>query len=345
VRLTPATLLSHLEKGCDRAYLLFGPESLLVDEACARLRQVARTQGVDEILRFTAGVDLDWQQLYESTRSLALFASRRMIEIRLPTGKPGTTGAKTLISLLEENRDDMILLVVAGRIDKRTQAANWFKMLERTGAVVEAAAVPTGKLPRWIEARLLAQGLRPESGVAKRLAFYVEGNLRAAAQEIDKLALLLPPGQVLNVAMLERSISDQARFSVYQFVDSCLQGVFERALRILTTLRRDGTEPVLVIWALAREARQLAEMAAQIDGGQSRQTVFRRHQVWSTRSTCVGAALGRHKGTYWRYLLAHLAEIDQVAKGRSATVGSPWAHLERVVLSICGINTGSGLPS
>jgi len=343
VRLTPATLLSHLEKGCDRAYLLFGPESLLVDEGCARLRQAARTQGVDEILRFTAGVDLDWQQLHESTRSLALFASRRMIEVRLPTGKPGTTGAKTLISLLEEDRDDIILVVVAGRIDKRTQAANWFKMLEQKGVVVEAAAVPTGKLPRWIEARLLARGLRPESGVAKRLAFYVEGNLRAAAQEIDKLALLLPPGQGLTVEVLERSISDQARFSVYQFVDSCLQGVFERALRMLTTLRRDGTEPVLVIWALAREARQLVEMAAQIEGGQSRHTVFRHHQVWSTRSTCVGAALERHTGTYWCHLLAHLAEIDQVAKGRRATVGSPWAQLERVALSMCGINTGSGL--
>jgi DNA polymerase-3 subunit delta len=343
VRLTPATLASHLEKRCDRAYLLFGPESLLVDEGCAKLRQAVRTQGVDEILRFTAGVNLDWQQLHESTRSLALFAGRRMIEVRLPTGKPGTTGAKTLISILEEDRDDIILVVVAGRIDKRTQAANWFKMLERKGAVVEAAAVPTGKFPGWIEARLLARGLRPESGVAKRLAFFVEGNLRAAAQEIDKLALLLPPGQKLTDEVLEKSISDQARFSVYQFVDSCLQGVFERALRMLTTLRRDGAEPVLVIWALARETRQLVEMAAEIDGGQSRHTVFRRHQVWSTRSACVGAALERHTAMYWCYLLAHLSEIDQVAKGRRATVGSPWAQLEQVALSICGINTGSGL--
>ena len=100
---------------------------------------------------------------------------------------------------------------------------------------------------------------------------------------------------------------------------------------------------MLVIWALAREARQLVEMAAQIDGGQSRHTVFRHHQVWSTRSTCVGAALERHTGTYWCHLLAHLSEIDQAAKGRRATGGSPWAQLERVALSICGINTGSGL--
>jgi DNA polymerase-3 subunit delta len=341
--LTPTALLSRLEKGCDRAYLLFGPESLLVDEGCAKLRQTARTEGVDEILRFTAGVDLDWQQLHESTRSLALFASRRMIEVRLPTGKPGTMGAKTLVSLLAEARDDIILVVVAGRIDRRTQAASWFKMLEKKGTVVEAAALPKGKLPRWIEARLLARGLRPETGVTKQLAFYVEGNLRAAAQEIDKLALLIPPDDVLTNEVLERSISDQARFSVYQFVDSCLQGVFERALRMLTTLRHDGTEPVLVIWALAREVRQLVEMAAQIDDGQSRQTVFQRHQVWSSRSACVRAALERHTGTYWCQLLAHLAEVDQAAKGRGTTVGSPWDQLERVALSICGINTGSGL--
>jgi len=343
VRLTPAALLSHLKKGCGRAYLLFGPESLLVDEGCASLRQAARTQGVDEILRLTAGVDLDWQQLQESTRALALFASRRMIEVRVPTGKPGSMGAKTLASLLEEDRDDIILAVVAGRIDKRTQAANWFKMLEQKGTVVEATAVPTGKLPRWIEARLLSQGLRPDSGVAKRLAFYVEGNLRAAAQEIDKLALLLPPGQTLTDEALESSISDQARFSVYQFVDSCLQGDCERGLRMLTTLRREGTEPVLVIWVLARETRQLVEMAEQIEGGQSRQTVFRHHQVWSTRTACVGAALERHTGTYWCHLLAYLADVDQAAKGRGTTIGSPWEQLERVALSICGINTGSGL--
>jgi DNA polymerase-3 subunit delta len=266
-----------------------------------------------------------------------------MIEVRLPTGKPGPLGAKMLVSLLEEDRNDIVLVVVAGRIDKQTQAANWFKMLERKGTVVEATAVPTGNLPRWIEERLLAQGLHPESGVAKRLAFYVEGNLRAAAQEIDKLALLLPPGQALTDEALERSISDQARFSVYQFVDSCLQGVFERALRMLTTLRRDGAEPMLVIWALAREARQLVEMAEQIDGGQSRQAVFRRHHVWSTRTKCVGAALERHTGMYWCHLLAHLAEVDQAAKGRLVTVGSPWEQLERVTLSICGINTSSGL--
>jgi DNA polymerase-3 subunit delta len=298
---------------------------------------------VNEILRFTAGVDLDWQQLHESTRSLALFANRRMIEIRLPTGKPSPMGAKTLVSLLEEDRDDIILVVAAGRIDKRTQAASWFKMLERKGSVVEAAAVPAGKLPHWIEARLVTRGLRPESGVAKQLAFYVEGNLRAAAQEIDKLVLLLPSGQELTHKMLEKSISDQARFSVYQFVDNCLQGVYERALRMLTTLRRDGTEPVLVIWVLAREVRQLVEMAAELDDGESRQTVFRQHQIWSSRSACVGAALERHTGTYWRHLLVHLAEVDQAAKGRRVAVGLPWEQLEQVALSICGINTGSGL--
>jgi DNA polymerase-3 subunit delta len=338
-------LFSHLEKDCDRAYLFFGPESLLVEEGCASLRQVARTQGVDEILRFTAGIDLNWDQLHESTQSLALFASRRMIEVRLPTGKPGSMGAKAIISLLEEDRDDIILVILAGRIDKRTQSANWFKMLERKGTVVEASAVPVAALPRWIEKRLLAKGLCPESGVAKRLAFYVEGNLGAAAQEIDKLALLLPTGEALTNDVLEKSISDQARFTVYQFVDSCLQGVFERALRMLMTLRRDGTEPVLVIWALAREARQMIEMAAQIDGGQSRQTVFRRYQVWSTRTACLGAALERHTGTYWGYLLAHLAEVDQAAKGRRIIVGSPWDQLERVALSICGISTGSRLIS
>jgi DNA polymerase-3 subunit delta len=340
MRLTPAALFSRLEKGCDRAYLLFGPELLLVEEARDRLCNAVRIHGVDEILRFTAGVDLDWQQFRESTRSLAMFATRRIIEIRLPTGKPGSVGSKMMVAFLEEDRDDIILVIVAGRIDKRTQTANWFKMLEQKGTIVEAAAISSGELPRWIEARLLARGLRSESGVAKRLAFYVEGNLGAAAQEVDKLALLVPTGEVLTNSILERSISDQARFNVYQFVDNCLQGVFVRALRVLTTLQNDGTEPTFVIWALARETRQLVEMAAEIDGGQSKQAVFRRHRVWSTRISCVSAALDRHTGNYWSHLLVHLAKVDQATKGRRATIGSPWDQLEQVALSVCGINIG-----
>ena len=342
MRLNAAALSARLEGGLDRAYLLFGFERLMIEEACDLLRQTARAQGVDEILSYTAGVDLDWQDLQNRTRSLSLFSNRQMIEVRLPTGKPGDVGSKALVSFLEEDHEDTILVVVAGRLEKRMQITRWFKILERVGTVVEAPPVPAKKLPQWIGQRLNDRDLQSESGVAERLAFFVEGNLLAAAQEIDKLALLLPADKVLTVQFLEKSITDHARFSVFHFVDACLGGNPERTLRVLGVLRREGAEPVLVIWSLAREVRQMAQMASELESGQSRQTVFRRYQVWSSRTACVGGALARHPASYWYRLLSRLATVDRVAKGRKADVGGAWGQLEQVALSVCGINTVPG---
>jgi len=343
VRLTPPALLLRLEKKLDRVYLFFGTELVLIEEGSDKLRQVARGQGVDEIARFTSGIDLDWQRFLADTRSIAMFSNRRIIEIRLPTGKPGKDGSQALLSFLEEDREDIILVVLAGHIDKRSQTLSWFKELEKRGTVVEAGAIPAKKIPLWIENRLLSRGVRSEPGIANRLAFYVEGNLSAAVQEIEKLSLLVAKGEVLTVELLEQSICEQARFSVYQFVDSCLQGASGRALRILNVLRRDGAEPILVIWTLARETRQIVEMASEVQHGRSLPMVLKDHQVWSTRVACVRAAVERHSESYWQQLLRRLSEIDQSARGRFVAVGSSWDQLEGVALSICGITTGPNL--
>ena len=338
MRISPSALASRLESQLDQRYLFFGSEFLLVCEASDQLRQSVRKNGVDDIIRLTAGIDLDWQQFLETSRSLGMFSTKRMIEIRLPTGKPGPEGAKALLTFLKEDHDDIIFVLLLGQIDKRTQTTMWFKEMEQKSTVVEAPTVPQRKLRGWIQERLLSKGLRADATVAEKLAFYVEGNLSAAAQEIEKLCLLLPNKEILTDELLEQCILEQATFSVYQLIDSCLQGTTDRVLRIINNLKRDGSEPILVIWALAREAREMLEMSSQVVQGQKIETVLKRHRVWSSRVRFVRQALERHSESYWQELLGRLSELDQISKGRRVEIGSIWNQLESVALSICGIS-------
>jgi len=334
-----------LRKGLARSYLLFGSEPLLLEEAADEIRQQVRSQGGTDVLRFTAGVDLDWSELMGNARALSLFVDRRLIEVRLPTGKPGETGSKALVEFLEHCGADTTLVVLAGRIDKRAQSTKWFKSIEQIGVVVEARSLSADQLPQWIQQRFRRLGINATPGAVERLAYFSEGNLMAAAQEIRKLAALLDEGAKLDEESLEALTEDQARFSVYNLVDAALGADPARALRILTVLRREGTEAVLVVWALAREARSMAAIAGALEAGKSRATVFRSHQVWRSRASCVDTALQRHPGDYWQGLLGCLSAVDRILKGRDTSTGDVWAELERVVLSVCGITTLSRITS
>ena len=345
MRLAPPALTAQLCKGLARGYLLFGNEPLLLEEAADEIRRQVRSQGGADVLRFTAGVDLDWSELTGSARALSLFVDRRLIEIRLPTGKPGETGSKALVEFLEHSGADTTLVVLAGRIDKRAQSAKWFKSIEQIGVVVEARSPSADQLPQWIQQRFGQLGIKATPGAVERLAYFSEGNLMAAAQEIRKLAVLLDEGAELDEERLEALTEDQARFSVYNLVDAALGADTARAVRILTVLRRAGTETVLVVWALAREARSMAAITGALEAGKSRATVFRSHQVWRSRASCVNAALQRHPADYWPGLLGRLSAVDRIVKGRGTSTGDVWAELERVVLSVCGITTLSRIAS
>ena len=341
MRVNPSALNAQLEKGLVSAYVLFGAEPLMLEEAADQIRTVARQAGVDEVRSMTAGVDLDWLELNANARSLSLFSSRRLIVIRLPTGKPGDAGSKAILTYLDENVEDTILVVIAGRVDKRGQSSKWFKAMEKEGLAIEARALTRDQLPRWIEQRLNSQEIAATAGAVQRLAYYAEGNLMAAAQEISKLALVLGTGATLDEKRLDELTQDQARFSVYNLVDTALSGDEIRALRILSVLRREGTESVLLVWALAREVRTLEAVSAALASGESQADIFRRHQVWRSRVNCVNAALRRHPHGYWAALLSRLCQLDYVVKGRKSAAGSVWAELEQVLLSVCGINTVS----
>jgi len=337
LRLAPAALTGRLQKGLDKAYLLFGAEPLLVEESAEAIRLAARDQGVDEILRYTAGVDLDWKQILSAGQALSLFASKRLLEIRLPTGRPGDTGAEVLMDFLSETDSMDHLVVILGKVDRAIQSSKWFKAVESQSTSVEARAVTAQQLPAWIRERLHAQGIKATPAAIDRLAYYSEGNLLFAAQEISKLPLLLN-GTELDEDALDSMVSDQARFSVFALVDTALAGKTAEAVRMLHGLQREGSEAILVNWALAREVRSLYPMSLEIARGADRKTVLQRYRVWRSRVACMSAALGRLKPENFRELLQQLAHSDQVLKGQRQAPGGTWAELERAVLMLCGIN-------
>ena len=337
MRLAPPALSGRLQKGLDNAYLLFGAEPLLVEESAEAIRSAARNQGVEEILRYTAGVDLDWKQLLSAGQALSLFASKRLIEIRLPTGRPGDTGAEVLMEFLADAESTDHLVVILGKVDKAIQSSKWFKTIESQCTAVEARAVTPQQLPAWIRDRLRAEGIKATPGAIDRLAYYSEGNLLFAAQEISKLPLVLD-GVDLDEAALDSMTSDQARFSVFALVDAALAGKTAESVRMLHGLQREGSEAILVNWALAREVRSLYPMSLEIAAGVDRKSVLQRHRVWRSRASCISAALSRLNPNGLQALLQQLAHSDQVLKGQRQAAGGIWAELERAVLMLCGIN-------
>jgi DNA polymerase-3 subunit delta len=336
MQLSPEQLPRQLERGLAPCYLLSGDEALLINESADQVRAAALKAGYSEHTRWTVEAGFDWNVLNTSTQSLSLFAERRLIELRLPTGKPGDAGSEFISSFAENPPADTVLLVLTGKLDKSQRESAWVRMLEQSGTHVQARALEARQLPAWITQRLQSRGLKPEAGVVDILAWHLEGNLLAAAQEVDKLAMRVGSGSVTR-ADVEQCLADNSRFTIYQWVDAALAGNAAGASRMLTSLRADGTEPILLLWALARELHSLAPMAAKRARGQNEAAVLA--SVWQSRRALVGAALKRHSAAAWMGFVRRAARCDRILKGRAR--GDVWLELERLILSIAG---AKGLP-
>ena len=315
-------------------YLVHGDDPLLTMEACQAVRDAARAQGYSERQVFTVDKSFDWQALTGASQSMSLFAEKRLLELRLPTGKPGTAGSEVLATLAAEPDDDTLILVWSGRLDKKAQAAKWVKALDAVGAVVAVYPLSPAELPSWIKQRMTQHMLNAEPGVAELLAYRYEGNLLALAQEIEKLALLFAE-RVVTVADVEDKLGDGARFDVFRMVDTCLKGDGPGAVRALSGLRSEGVAPVLILWALVREIRALAQMSAELALGKTESQLFRNFRVWSTRQSMVRGALRRHSRGRWFALLQGAHRADKVIKGREA--GDAWLALQALGLALSGV--------
>lgn len=333
MQLSADQLSAHLKRGLAPAYLITGDEPLLAQECADAIRAAASAAGFGEREIYTVESGFDWAALYADTRSGSLFAARRLIELRLPTGKPGEEGAKTLIELTADPSPDLVLLVIAGKLDKQAKAAKWVAAFERAGALITLYPIEARQLPTWIERRMQARGLKPGPGVAELLARYTEGNLLACAQEIDKLALL--DEREVSADDIVGNLGDNARFSVYALADACLTGDVATVARILRSLRAEDEPATLVLWALVREIRELARMASAIAAGRAEAQVLDEYRVWQRRKPLISRALKRTPFAAWHQLLRAAANADRVAKGRAA--GDIWLELESLALALAGL--------
>ncbi|MEM1114077.1 MAG: DNA polymerase III subunit delta [Pseudomonadota bacterium] len=335
MRVYPEKLAAQLQQQLLPVYLVTGEETLLVQECADLVRSAARQQGCTEREVVETGArDFDWQSLVANASSMSLFGDRKLLELRLPSGKPGAEGSKALCEYLERQSDD-ILLVISGKIDKQSTRSKWYKALDAAGAVTTLYNVSPKELPRWLRGRLQAAGLGIDDEALQLLSDRVEGNLLAAVQEVEKLKLLAK-GSHLDTATVTGSVLDNARFNLFGMTDSALQGDARHCLRMLQGLRDEGTEAAVVLWALGREARTLAELRALCDQGQNlrqaaeTQTIQR---LWDSRQQLFGQALGRHTRESVNHLLQLASEADGSIKGFAE--GTPWDKLEQLATALC----------
>jgi len=332
MKLYPDKLEATLKKALLPIYFFSGDEPLQLGEAADAVRRHAREQGFTEREVMHADKGFDWNELLMASNAMSLFAEKRVIDLRLPSGKPGKEGGAALAEYAERPAEDTVLLISSGKVDKRSQSAKWYKALDKVGATMQVWPVEAPDMPRWLDQRLRSRGLQPEQEAARIIAERVEGNLLAAAQEVDKLVLLIGAGP-LSAAQAEAVVADSARFDVFGLVDAALEGDAPRLTRMLDGLRGEGVEPILVLWALTRELRSLADMAAQIESGKGIDGVLAR--VWGKRKGPVKAGLQRHNKARWQQMLRRAARLDRVVKG--AAPGNAWDELLQLTLLMAGV--------
>lgn len=327
-------LEGQLKRGLAPIYLIHGDEPLLVEECRDAVRAAARAAGFGERELHTVESGFDWNALRMASQSLGLFAEQRLIDLRIPSGKPGEAGARILTEIAKAPPADTLLLVSCGKLEKGAREAKWVKALEQAGVGVAVYPVDAAQFPGWVARRLQVRGMKAGAGVVELLAHHFEGNLLACAQEIDKLALT-HAGATVQLEDIESDIADQARFTVFGLADACLEGRHEAVPRILRALRAEGAEPVLVLWALVRELRLLAMVAAETAAGRPLAQALEANQVWAKRKPLVTRALGRTPAAQWELALSRAARAERVVKGRRA--GDPWREVECVAFGLAGL--------
>jgi DNA polymerase-3 subunit delta len=327
LKLTLDSLPSHLTGEPARAYLLSGDEALLVGEAADAIRARVKRAGFDEReVHFIERV-ADWEAVRASSNNLSLFGARKLIELRLPSGKPGTGGSNSIVELLANASPDNVYLMITGKLEREQNNSAWVKAFESTGAWLATRPIEVARLPQWLRARAVALGIELEDSACQFIVERTEGNLLAAQQELEKLRLLAT-GKRVDLAQVQASLGDSARFDVFQLGEAALGADVPRALRILGGLRSEGVEPVLVLWSINKEI----------------------HSAWGTTSEAKGpprgyqrpsAALENAKRRAARLPYARLAtrasRADRMIKGQLR--GDAWDEMALMIVEFAGRKT------
>lgn len=322
-------LSAHLQKSLATCYLVSGDEPLLVMEACDEIRRAARGQGIDERELFHAEAGFEWRQLLEEASAMSLFASRRLLEVRIPNGKPSDKGA-SLQALAEAPASDNILLIICPRLDARTQKTAWYKAIEKHGVVLPVWPIERNQYPGWLKRRLQMAGMQADPAAVSALAHQTEGNLLAAVQEIEKLRMQ-GVSMVTEELVLEAT-GDSSRFDAFGLADTCLMGKLGEANRMLGHLRAEGHEPIMILGALTRKVRQLITLKS-CDGAQQLAEGFKKNNIWPKQQPPYKAALQRLSAAHLHQALIVAEQADLAAKGSG---DDPWLLLSQLVIILSG---------
>ena len=328
-------LASSVQKSLLPCYLVTGDEPLLVNEAVDVIRAGARKRGFGARELHVATTGFDWLELAGASANLSLFAEKRIVELRLPTGKPGRQGGACIVELQENAGDDLLLLISAPKLDRSAAASKWARAIESRGALVRVWPVDRRELPSWITRRMQKIGLKPDENAVRLIADRVEGNLLAADQEIEKLRLLLGEGEVTGEDV-NKAVANSSRYDVYKLADAAVGGDASRGLRILDGVRAEGVEPVIVVWALTRELRVLGKLADKVQSGVELGSALQKSGVWRNRQGIVRSCVARHRASDFYQLLKLARRADAAAKGQSDE--DAWQLATNIVL---GLSMGS----
>ena len=328
MRLRPGQLGAALAKGLAPVYFISGDEPLQLGEAADAVRQAARNSGYDNREVFSVETGFIWSEFTASAGALSIFSDQKIIDLRIPSGKPGKEGSKAIMDYCERLPEDTLLLITAGKLAGSALKTRWFQTLDKAGVVIQVWPLEGHDLIQWLQQRMQSKGLQVEQEGLKILASRLEGNLLAAAQEIEKLYILFGSGK-LSIQQILGAVSDSSRYDVFNLVDSVLSARLDRTVKVLQGLQAEAIAAPVVLWALTREARMLLTIKIALGQGANKESMFRKYQVWDKRKRLVNAALDRLTVKQLERVLLLSAEVDRQIKGEQT--GDPW----ETMLSVC----------
>ncbi|MCV2883976.1 DNA polymerase III subunit delta [Aestuariibacter sp. AA17] len=332
MQIYPNRLHSQLSQGLSPFYLIFGEEPQQKMQTLQAIRDQAKNEGFDERQSLAVDNQFDWHTLLEATQSLSLFASKQLIELHLPSGKPGTQGSKLLTDIASQALSDTILVIHGDKVGRDVTNSKWFKALDSRGVYVPCYPLEGKALHQWLSQTIHDAGLKATQESIRMLGELCEGNLLAAKQEIDKLALLFP-GQTIEVEALNSVTVDQSRFNVFQLIDVLLSADAKKAVKMLYRLESEGLEPTIVLWALTREWQTLRQIK---DAQQQGQHVnWNQFKIWKNRQAMYQHALARMQDTQLSHIQQKLAILD--SKFKQESVSRPFIELAHICLLFMGI--------
>lgn len=333
MKIYPNQLTSQLTQGLQSCYLIVGDEPLQLKEACDEIRQTAKSHGFTEREVLHVDAKFKWETLFASMGTMSLFAEKKLMELHIPTGKPGAAGSKAITQFVETIPADICLLVRCEQWTAANDKTKWAKTIEKHGSFMRVYMPKPQEFGAWLRNRCHKIGLNVGNDTIALLSMRLEGNLLAADQELEKLKMRFS-NQVVTAKDVAGLVADNARFDVFRLTDALLENHLKRVLRMTRALKQNNTPIVVIHWALERQIRSLLFFAYIKSKGQRvSPTDYRKQGIWQSQQALMQSALNRLNATKLEQLLAELAKLDRVIKGQAK--GDAWLYLEQWMLDFC----------